>query len=258
MKTARRHELRENDLAQQIGAAADALRQHGLPIILGVVVVIAAVVGVNLYASNQAAAVDEAWKSLGLSAGALGKTPEERITKYRELAEQKVSPVLSGLALKLAADTAVNAMTEARGKNDAAAVRKWNDQAKQFYERVRNEYDGVTSAAGAARLGLGFLAEDRGEYKEAESIYKTLIADARFANTPFVEQAKYRVEQMPKWQTKVVFAPASRPASAPAFSVTPMPPTVMSMPPAAATQPAGLAAPKPTAAPASTQPVTKP
>lgn len=219
MKTARRHELRENELAQQLGSLPDRLREHGLTIGLVAAVVVVAVVGFSMYSSSRAEAISETWRTINQGPSD-AKTPEDRMARYREIADQNISPTATALALKAAADQAVAAMDDARLKGDAATAKRYRDQAGPLYQQIVQQHDSVLAIGGAARLGLAYLAEDAGDYGAAQQMYQTLMKESRFAGTPYASQAEFREKQLGKWKIPVVFAPASRPATMPAATRT--------------------------------------
>lgn len=207
MKTARRHELRENELAQQIEAAVDFMRRNAVFLVLGTGVVVVAIVAWIMLSGRGAAERDEIWQTLGSAPRAVAQQPEERVRRYVEVADRNVSPLASAMALKRAADSAVEAMAAARDANNATAVDKHADEARRLYQRIVDQHDGEFLIACAARFGLAYLAEERGDLGEAEKSYRSILSDPRTENTPHRIEAQYRLDNMNKWTTRIAFAP---------------------------------------------------
>jgi len=241
MRAERRHELRENDLAQQIEQMVFSVQRHRMPILvilLGVVILV--VVGVWYY-NHNASVKAEAWATLmgtDLDEEAAAKeTPEQRVDRFSELAAKKITNELTAMALKGAGDAALEAMQAAKTRGDSTAASEWAQKAEDYYKQVRDEFSTFVVTDAAAKFGLAFLAEERGAYTEAEAIYGQIREDQRYRNSPYGQQAQYRLDHLKNWQQRVVFAPATRPvATAPLTPILPGPPAPAATRPAA-TQP---------------------
>jgi len=87
-------------------------------------------------------------------------------------------------------------------------------QAQQFYKRLLQEYPRDKSAVGNARLGLGLVAEEEGDWGKAKQIYQEMAADNELAGTIFPMEAQRRLELMSNIEKPIQFA--SAPAITPA------------------------------------------
>ncbi|MCK6483183.1 MAG: hypothetical protein HUU22_07005 [Phycisphaerae bacterium] len=219
MKTARRHELRENELAQQIEAAADFMRRNATYLVIGTGVVVVAIVAWIMLSGRGAAERDDIWQTLGSAPRGVAQQPEERIRRYVEVADRNVSPLASAMALKRAGDSAVEAMVTARDAGNATAADKHADEARRLYQRVVDQFDGEFILSCAVRFGLAYLAEERGDLGDAEKWYRSILSDPRTEHTPHRIEAQYRLDNMSKWTTRIAFAP---PAPTPQPRVTPL------------------------------------
>ncbi len=66
--------------------------------------------------------------------------------------------------------------------------------------------------AAAAKLGLGLCEEEKGNFAEAERLYRLLSDSPVFAGTTAAVTASRRLEVMADYQQKIVFKPAKKPA----------------------------------------------
>ena len=66
--------------------------------------------------------------------------------------------------------------------------------------------------AAAAKLGLGLCEEEKGNFTEAQRLYRLLSDSPVFAATTAAVTASRRLEVMADYQQKIVFKPAKKPA----------------------------------------------
>lgn len=243
MKTARRHELKENDLAQQIAAAGDTFRQYGLQIAAAIVAVVAVFVAMRLYTASRDNARTAAWKLLQTTLPGIAPNPQGQISKLIELADAGHGQAVASRAVARAAEAAVVGMQDARTRDDRAAADELLKQAEQLYQRLERDFPADANAVGIARLGQGFTAEERGDWDAARKVYEAIKSDAMLSKTPMPGQAEYRLANLDRWRQPVVFAPplppATQAASAPmGTTVTADNATTVTLTPPAASQPA--------------------
>jgi hypothetical protein len=258
MKTARRQELRTNELSQQLDQISVYVKQNVA--MLTVVIAVAAIVtaGGFWYVKNKQNQVMDGWAMLNDSE--VLKDMSSAVGQFRTLAEEHRSP-----ALTLAARLRIGEIAMAKVANPesstatASSDPNWSETALDAFSRVVSDYPNDVGALGQSYISLGVLAENKSDNEKARQFYQKIVDDARFAGTPFVVQAKFRLEGLPKWSMPVVFAPApvtvpspeiipptlssplmptTRPTSAPAGGIQ-IVPTLPAPPKPAATQPKG-------------------
>jgi predicted negative regulator of RcsB-dependent stress response len=65
-----------------------------------------------------------------------------------------------------------------------------------------------------ANLGLGLCEEEVGNFEQAKQIYRDITTNPQFKPTTAAVEAKLRLEKMDNYQSKVVFKPSPKPATA--------------------------------------------
>ncbi|MCF7958866.1 MAG: hypothetical protein K9M57_10500 [Phycisphaerae bacterium] len=82
--------------------------------------------------------------------------------------------------------------------------------ARELYQQVISNYSKEALAVGAATVGLGLIAEEKGEWDKAKEIYQAIIADkaSQFAGTIYPTQAQKRLEQLEDINEVIVFSAA--------------------------------------------------
>lgn len=222
MKAERRQELRTNDLAQQIDHAGDYMKQNAATLATIVIVATAVVAAGFWYMQNQKNTRMDAWAKISQRASIID-TAAEPVDKYKAVAEENLDPALT---IQAYLKTAQAAYTEL-GKAKAAG----KEPAKNFAQIAEDAYTKVLGMAtapltiGQATIGLGLLAEDKGDFAKAKEYYKKVIDDTRFADSAIKTQAEFRYNNMDRWASAVVFAapppPASQPVVADPSGMTP-------------------------------------
>lgn len=213
MRTERRQDLRTNDLQQQLDDVRQYVMQHAA--MLTVVVVAAAIIvgGGFGYMRWQNSRQMEAWDAIDSSA--TPSTPEKTIASLEEVADKGLTPGLTVAALLKIGDTSLreSMIPEKAPEASAAPLSQpasvdWPAKARDAYTQVVNQHGDDLIAAGRAMMGLGVVAENQGDIEKARTWYKKIADDSRFALTPLVGQAKYRMSKLDAWAKPVVFPPA--------------------------------------------------
>ena len=126
------------------------------------------------------------------------------------------------------------------------------DSAAEAYRTVVDNYGDIKQAAVAARLSLGAIAEERGQWDEAKANYEKVAAEAK-DQPAYAELARARLQILEQLRNPVILAtPSTLPAIPPLVAA----PTTATMPMGAATTApaAPPAAPTTASAGAATQP----
>jgi hypothetical protein len=196
MKTARRQELRTNELSQQLDQISVYVKQNVA--MLTIVIAVAAIVtaGGFWFVKSKQNQVMDGWAMLNDSE--VLKDMSSAVGQFRTLAEEHRSP-----ALTLAAWLRIGEIAMAKVANPETSTAigssgpNWSETALNAFSRVENDYPNDVSALGQAYISLGVLAENKSDNEKARQYYQKVVNDARFAGTPFVVQAKFRLEGLP-------------------------------------------------------------
>lgn len=280
MKAQRRHELQENELAKVIKRAPSFWQQSGGKILALLIAVLVIALLIQFRRSSNREAHAQAIEGLSnaralideLKASALmiGMEPAEpaglRRKQYFNDATNIIGEVtrltddrqLTAEALLARGDLnwAAATLPELPGSATQPALqfnRKESlDSAAEAYRTVVDNYGDIKQAAVAARLSLGAIAEERGQWDEAKAIYEKVAAEAK-DQPAYAELARARLQILEQLRNPVILAtPSTLPAIPPLVAA----PTTATMPMGAATTApaAPPAAPTTASAGAATQP----
>ena len=101
-------------------------------------------------------------------------------------------------------------------------------KAKASYAQALDKSAGNTTLAAAAEFGLGLCEEELGNFEQAGQRYRDVAANADYAGTVPVAQAKRRLEIMSDYKEKIAFKPNPNPkpadASQPSVDMRPSSP----------------------------------
>ena len=231
MKAQRRQELRTNELSQQIDHVGEYVKQNAA-VLTAIIVAAAAIVGGTFwYMRHQQNNLMDAWARLSDRSAATD--PAAKIDSYREVANENLDPELTVAAWLRVGETAMAAMYKSSKDAAAAPDKNYAQTADDAFNKVLslNPKDKMTVAA--ANMGLGLLAEDRGDLERAKQSYKKISDDPELADCPIKQQAAWRIENMTSWSSPVKFPPAPPPASQPANSPPSLAPGPGGLPPGA-------------------------
>jgi hypothetical protein len=233
MKTARRQELRTNELSQQIDQISDYVKQNAA--MLTIIVTAAAILtaGGFWYVKSRQSRIMDGWAMLN-DAEVL-KDMRGAVDQFRTLAEENRSR-----ALTLAAWLRIGEVSMSKVANPdpgAAADANWSETATNAYTRILEEFPDDISAVGLARVSLGVLAENKNEVDKARQQYQSVLDDSRLKESPFAGQARYRLDGLARWSTPIVFAPAP-PVTTSAPDLIMTPPSAVTLPLLPTTAPA--------------------
>lgn len=220
MKTERRHELQQNELAQQIDQFGDYARRNANRLLaVGVGVLVVIIAGYWVIKSRESRIMD-GWATL--SDTTLAADPASAIDRYRAVAAESGNAQLTISAWLRVGETAMSQIITEGGKKDSAtsapatAAKDWRKAAEEAYQNVvRLAGSADTTAKGQALMMLGVLAEDRGEFEEARKFYAQIKDNKQFEMTPLPDQAEFRMAGLAHWSKPVSFPPASVTVPAP-------------------------------------------
>lgn len=229
MKTARRHELQTNELSQQIDELLGYTQQHGWRILTAVVAVVVVVVAIYAFVNSRRSAVANGWAAY--VKGPAGSSTAEQIAFYKDLADQDVEPMLTAASLFRAGQVALG--ESIKPTNSDSQRTDLLKQADGFYSQVTSRYSNLIVPASNARLAVGVVFENKGDFANAKDVYEKLVNEAKLKTYPAGLQAIYRLKNLTAWEPTITFPPpppASAPASAPAMTAAPTTQAVESAP----------------------------
>ncbi|MFQ5501877.1 MAG: hypothetical protein ACE5EQ_06195 [Phycisphaerae bacterium] len=207
MKTARRQELRTNELSQQIDRLTDTLKQHAVLIVASVLAAIFIVFGGYWYFNHQAVIEDEGWSQLIPTAA--DEDIETVIERFRSVAEGNINPALSRAAWLSIGDRVLSELYGPKPSNTVEKVEPDREKLLQtgrmaFTKVIEEDSDDIT-ARGRAMLGLAVLIENQGDIEKARTWYQNVIKDPRFDDSPFEIEATYRLAGLDTWSKPIEF-----------------------------------------------------
>jgi tetratricopeptide (TPR) repeat protein len=207
MKSTRRHELQENVLAHELADLKAFLDKYGNWLLGGAAVVALVILGVWYHRNRvsnqltrQAAQFESSTRLLGDD-----EQREAALTTLAELAGEARSEVLQARASILLADYHAGRYQMAVRQGDPAAEPM--QEARSWYERTLAEHADLKPFAGRAQIGLGLLAENRGQTETAREHYQKAI-EAVDKASPIAFRARGRMANLQAWARPVPLASA--------------------------------------------------
>ncbi len=227
MKAERRHDLETNSLAKALAQAPGFFRQHGAKVLLGVVVVVLGIILMRQRSSLAEQEVNVAWSNISAARQATGELeslPRRGLDPKEELGAREAIVAAAGKSItaakasddpKLVAEAivaegdfywALANLPEITGGAAATQPSKFRMEstpqeylakAKEAYEKVMKSHRSSLLPATTAQFGLAAIAENRGEWATATTIYEGLVTNAT-TSPAFKTQAQFRLQQMAK------------------------------------------------------------
>ena len=173
MKSKRRHELQHNVLDAELGKVIGFLQTRGIHLVLGILAVVLIVVlivtAVNSYHRKRYDLEVRFAQAITLVSGI-----EDSIASLEQLAGQDTDKRIAAMACATLADMYVLQTYEDQA--DVSPERKQSliDQAVLYYRQVISDFPDQPVAVAKAHLGLGSLAESRGDFTQALAEYEAI------------------------------------------------------------------------------------
>jgi len=243
MKSQRRHDLQQNQLAKGIIKIPTFLEQHGNKVFIAVIVICLAFIIYNWRTNSSRRALATASDALASARTAM--------TELRNLNPFAASPLqIATMRTQLINDIRSSLTTASEETDDRTVVAdatlakgdlNWLlatlpslpgsatqptlrldieptqalDAAEQQYKKVLDEYADQKLAVIGARFGLAAIAENRGQWTAAKQQYDSLVNDSTVPK-PFQTEAKADLDRLPSIQSPAYLAtpaPTSRPTT---------------------------------------------
>ncbi len=185
MKSERRHELRENELAKDLGIAGEFVKNHLRGLITGLIVFVAALfLGFALVGQWRESRQNE-WVDFYVLSFSTQIDPAESRQNLHGLAEGTSQETLAAWANVRIGDLAYVEITNKRPDLSDEQLAKLRQEGASAYQTVIDRYGVQARAVAKAYLGLGRLAETFDDFKVARDAYKAAadreVAGARLA-----------------------------------------------------------------------------
>ncbi|MBN2211314.1 MAG: hypothetical protein JW709_07955 [Sedimentisphaerales bacterium] len=220
MKSEERHKLKTNELADSLVSLREWVKNNASQIVGGVMIIAAIIIAVQWWFNTRvqgtqhnavnlqqqimnverlqwnavAQAQDpEAEKNAALLT--TGYNVQAEVDSLKQLAKKGAKAGLGATALLAEADALRSRLLYSTEPMDAAEKEDILSQTAQIYEQVLKQAPDMAMAVGQAHVGLGLIAEDRGDIEAARQQYEIVISlkDSLLAGTAWPGRAQQRL-----------------------------------------------------------------
>jgi hypothetical protein len=195
MKTARRHELRTNELADWLGKEMVRLRPHGRAIAATVLLIVLSIVLVVFYSNRGRQLEEQAWSQYFAALDELAA--RGNIDRLRDVSEQYPRTPAGLWAHLTLADAQLAEGTENMFRDRQAALTQLQS-AIQNYDYVRQHAKDPLLLE-RATFGLARAYESQADLERAKKTYQEL--QSRWPQGPFAQAAQERLEDLARRPT---------------------------------------------------------
>ena len=234
MKADHRHELKTNELAEWIANLPEWAKENRTTII-GAIAIIIAAAGVYFWRfyRKDAVSVERQLRLTGISNQlALGKMqvlqaqsegrdlsfillqPAENLKAF---AQETKDDQMAAFALIKRAEALRSELHYRRAPASEQDLVVQINQAKASYAEALARATSNPQLAASAKFGLGLCDEELSNFDQARQIYQDIASNPDFEGTVAKASAKYRLDTMADYRTKIVFKPAPEPQPADVF-----------------------------------------
>lgn len=196
MKSERRHELEENELAKSLGESVGFLKKHLNQILAGLIVLVLVIWIISYTVRGRSSAAQAEWTQYQQllapqSQEALVAAPGNLMA----LADETKHESLGAWASLAAGDIAYQAYIQMplQGQDIRDSMKS---QAAQGYQKVVSEYPEQVEQVALAHIGLGMLAEAEADMTRAQQHYEQAIALGARGASGVVARATDRLEAL--------------------------------------------------------------
>lgn len=198
MKSERRHELQENELADWLENAVNAVAPHAKTILVGVVGAIVLFLAYTLWQNRATAASQAAWDQFYAAAQA-----DDAEAEMLKLADAHPDDAPGLWARLFAADSQLGLGMQDLFTNRAAARPKLKDAAKnyrQVAETASGKYDAMVERALYGEAKAYEALGEKSDLDEAQKLYQQVIE--QFPGGALAADAERRVAELKKPSTR--------------------------------------------------------
>jgi len=232
MKSKRRHELQQNVLDAELGRVIDFLKRRGGQIFWGIVAaaaVVALIVLINNWTTKKALQRQREFVRLTNDPTLTPEAREDGLIRLASASDDRVA----AMAWIRLGNQSVGRMVLQEGKIPQEELAGLAEQAEEAYRKVLAKFPDRPIQVAQAHLGLGRLAEARGDPAAARQEYQAVLAMIDMAGYPAGLQARESLAILAASPGQIPLA-TSRPADTPATQPTTQPAQAA---PGGATQP---------------------
>ncbi len=230
MKSTRRHELQQNTLDTELAWVAGFFRRHGTKLAYGLLAIAILALGFLLWTrrvEKKQAEVQGQYDRLLARLRQPHAKQDELLGELHSLGEQDTIPwIAADATLTLARLYAARVLSAATPESRQEALQR----ARTTYRRVIDTFPEAPAPVAAARVGLGKLAEDQGDFAAARRYYQSVLDLPGLAGYPVRTLARQALNHLaamgpparlattlPAWREEKNNAQAAtQPAAAPA------------------------------------------
>jgi len=178
MKARRRHELKENVLAAELGKTVEFFRKWGTYIAWGALIAALIVLVVVYSRSKSRQRISSLWARYDRVVRQQFNPRvnlDDMLRGLKSLVEQNSEPWIAANACVYTGITYARQASGAWGGSEALLLESPRDEAKKYYQRAIEQYSRFPQVVAKAHFGLGKLAEDAGELEQARAHYQAIL-----------------------------------------------------------------------------------
>ena len=225
MKTTRRHELKENDLAHFIDTTRVYLGENGTKIGVVILVAIGAIAVVSITVGTRATNIEDAWRRKGQL---VFDSPDEGKRSIDRLAAMIQESTDDNFALSGLMEQGLAALRLAQ-EVDAPPDLDLNAKARTAFEALLARFQNNPLAFGVAHTGLATVEEnqfaldsDMAHKELARAHLQSVLDNPGLGSMPLYRLASDRLEKLDAVFTAVRFAPALEPVEPEPVAIEPV------------------------------------
>ncbi len=216
MKSQRRHELHYNELGQTLANLLEWAKKYGNYLAWGALLASVVVLVAVFVNRSRDKALQE--RQNDFDRAVANQDPDVRLNGLAKIADEDGDKFITARATELVADEYASRIISGQGKASTEKLQEFSDRAKQYYQRLIDNFNEYPALAAEGHFGLAKLAENRGDFDTA-SVEYLAAKKASPPDYPIWFRADEGLRELDKLRQKVSFAttaPATQPASAPA------------------------------------------
>lgn len=189
MDSQHRHQLQQNDLGQLALKAKPWLERYGVPVLIGVVVVLVVVIGVTVWLNTQSASRSEAWTQLSTA---------QTVDEYGKVADEFPDTLAGAWAQLRMGELSLETGVAALFTDRELALKDLETAKKEFEKVLATKVDLPDNVRERAMYGLAQTMEALcdGDTATVVAAYQALLS--RFPSSILKPQVEERIKELEK------------------------------------------------------------